>query len=82
MSVTPQRAKEIIDSIGGEIVVAAQLGINRRAVDQWIKKGKFPAERCPTIERMSNGNVLSEEMRPDVEFAYLRLRRRKKTPCT
>ncbi|MCV5533321.1 toxin YdaS, partial [Escherichia coli] len=31
-----------------------------------------PAERCPAIERATRGEVLCEELRPDIDWSYLR----------
>jgi DNA-binding transcriptional regulator YdaS (Cro superfamily) len=31
-----------------------------------------PADRCPVIERETGGAVRCEELRPDVDWAYLR----------
>lgn len=40
---------------------------------QWqTRVRRVPAERCPTIERETNGLVTCEELRPDVEWGYLR----------
>lgn len=32
----------------------------------------IPAERCPAIERATNREVRCEDLRPDVDWAYLR----------
>ena len=47
-------------------------------ISQW-KTGarQVPAERCPVIERATAGNVRCEDLRPDVDWAYLRA-----TDCT
>lgn len=57
--------------------MAALLG---RAIDvtpvlisQWASgKRPVPAERCPEIEKATDGQVTCEEMRPDVDWPYLR----------
>lgn len=42
-------------------------------VHQWATgKRRVPAERCPTIERATAGVVTCEELRPDVDWGYLR----------
>lgn len=51
--------------------IARQLGIKPQAVQQWFKT-QVPAERCPDIERISNGQVTCEELRPDVNWGVLR----------
>lgn len=47
------------------------LGVTRSAVTQWLTTG-VPAERCPVIERATNGAVTCEDLRPDVDWGYLR----------
>lgn len=65
-----QRATEII---GSATALAAHLEITKGAVSQWKDEGrKIPAEYCPTIERLTEGRVTCEELRPDVDWAYLR----------
>ena len=53
--------------------LARKLGITPVLVSQW-KTGfrRTPAERCPDIERATNGQVTCEELRPDVDWGYLR----------
>lgn len=49
---------------------ATEFKVTQAAVSQWLKK--VPAERCPAIEKATGGLVTCEEMRPDVDWAYLR----------
>ncbi|WP_269464900.1 transcriptional regulator [Mannheimia sp. USDA-ARS-USMARC-1261] len=51
--------------------MARQLGVKPQAVQQWFKT-KVPAERCPEIEKFTEGKVTCEELRPDVDWAVLR----------
>lgn len=51
--------------------IARQLGVKPQAVQQWFKT-KVPAERCPEIEKFTEGKVTCEELRPDVNWAVLR----------
>jgi DNA-binding transcriptional regulator YdaS (Cro superfamily) len=53
--------------------LAALIGAPSALVSQW-KTGvrKVPAERCPAIERATGGAVRCEDLRPDVDWAYLR----------
>lgn len=51
--------------------LARELGVTKGAVGQW-KRTRIPAEHCPTIERLLGGRVKCEELRPDVEWSYLR----------
>jgi DNA-binding transcriptional regulator YdaS (Cro superfamily) len=40
-------------------------------VSQWKTTG-VPVEHCPRIERLTAGAVRCEEMRPEVDWGYLR----------
>ncbi len=53
--------------------LAAQLGVRSVMVSQWKLGVKpVPADRCPAIERFTDGAVRCEEMRPDIDWAVLR----------
>lgn len=79
---SPQEALEALLTIafGG---VAARMAEAFDVSDQtvtWWRKGerdgrpvKFPAELCPVAERLSDRKVRCEELRPDVDWAFLRL---------
>lgn len=41
------------------------VGCKAPSVIEWRKRG-VPADRCPTLERMSEGRFPCEEIRPDV----------------
>ena len=58
---------------GAAASLAKQIGAVPVLVSQW-RKGtrKVPAERCPDIERATGGAVRCEELRPDVDWNYLR----------
>ena len=59
--------------LGGQASLARALGIKAPTVNQWVvEKRQVPAERCPTIERLTNGEVRCEILRSDVEWGYLR----------
>lgn len=51
--------------------IARQLGVKPQAVQQWFKR-KTPIIRCPEIERITEGKVTCEELRPDVNWKVLR----------
>lgn len=58
---------------GSMQALATALGVTKGAVFQWkMPSRKVPAEHCPAIERMTAGRVRCEELRPDVDWAYLR----------
>lgn len=54
----------LINDIGGPSAVARMLGIKLPSVIGW--KGRIPKERCPDIERGTNGRYTVEELRGDV----------------
>jgi DNA-binding transcriptional regulator YdaS (Cro superfamily) len=72
-----------IDIAGGLSAMARALGISAPVVHQW-KSDKhsrpIPSERCYEIERITNGAVTCEELRPDLAnmWAYLRGRRNRR----
>ncbi len=71
---TPEEAfEQALAQIGSMQLLADHLGITKGAVSQWKLEGRrIPAEHCPSIERLTNGAVRCEDLRPDVDWAYLR----------
>ncbi|MCA3188308.1 MULTISPECIES: helix-turn-helix domain-containing protein [unclassified Cupriavidus] len=65
-------AKRAIKAAGGAPAVARLFGINPVSVYDWINNNRIPAERCPALERAGKSEVRCEEMRPDVDWGYLR----------
>ncbi len=63
-----KRASEII---GSQQKLAASLGVTSGAVSQW-EEGKVPILHCIPIEKLTGGTVRCEELRPDIDWAYLR----------
>ncbi|WP_019700416.1 helix-turn-helix domain-containing protein [Paracidovorax oryzae] len=59
--------------VGSQRALAAALGVTKGAVWQWKEDDRqVPAEHCPHIERLTSGNVRCEDLRPDVDWGYLR----------
>ena len=53
--------------------LAGILGVSPVIISQWKTGAKqVPAERCPAIEKATGGVVRCEDLRPDVDWAYLR----------
>lgn len=54
--------------------LASKLGMkNSVLVNQWANGVRqVPAERCPAIERATDGVVRCEDLRPDVDWGVLR----------
>lgn len=72
-----------ITIVGSATALADLLGITKGAVSQWKDEGrKVPADYCPSIERITDGAVRCEELRPDVDWAYLRSTTAKPNPTT
>lgn len=61
------------DIVGSQRALANALGVTKAAVWQWKEGGRqVPAEHCPNIERITAGEVRCEELRPDIDWGYLR----------
>lgn len=59
--------------LGGQSGLAKLLGTTPASINQWVSGvRRVPAERCPEIERITQGAVRCEELRPDVNWAVLR----------
>lgn len=62
--------------LGGQAALARELGLTAAAVSQWVAGIRpVPAEHCPRIERLTDGEVRCEELLPNVDWAYLRASR-------
>jgi len=66
-------AQHAVNLLGGPIQAARKLEIDRYQTVQSWTRNRIPAEYCPSIERALEGAMKCEEMRPDVDWAYLRL---------
>lgn len=58
------------EAVGSQKKLADSLGVTPGAVSQW--RSGVPVERCIDIERITHGAVRCEELRPDIDWAYLR----------
>lgn len=59
--------------LGGPVKAAGALHIRHyQTIQRWQREGTVPADYCPTIERATSGAVRCEDLRPDVDWAYLR----------
>ena len=53
--------------------LAKKLGVPTVLISQWANGVRqIPAERCPEIEKATLGIVRCEELRPDIDWSYLR----------
>lgn len=62
------------DSKRGEMArLIRAMNIAQPIVSLWVSgKRRVPAERCPEIEKFTEGKVTCEELRPDVNWKVLR----------
>lgn len=68
--------KQATDVVGSQAELARKLGIKSQVVNNWARRGNVPAEYCPSIEKVTGRKVVCEELRPDVDWAFIR-----KTDC-
>jgi DNA-binding transcriptional regulator YdaS (Cro superfamily) len=61
-----------IKLLGSQSAIAAALGVAPQVVNNWLRRRRVPADHCPAIERVTGGSVRCEDLRPDVDWAYLR----------
>lgn len=60
-------------AVGGQAAMARELRCSPSWVNQMVSgRRPIPADQCPTIERLTAGAVRCEDLRPDVDWAYLR----------
>lgn len=65
-----------------QIDLAKALGVTPGAVNQWASgETTIKAERCIQIEKATLGQVRCEDMRPDVDWAYLRATNSEQKPA-
>jgi DNA-binding transcriptional regulator YdaS (Cro superfamily) len=74
MEMSPEEAlHKAIEQVGSMRALAEKLGVTKGAVGQWKLEGRqVPAEHCPDIERLVNRLVTCEQLRPDVDWGFLR----------
>lgn len=65
--------KDACSLLGGQASMARMLGVSPPTINQWVNGVRpVPAERCLEIEKITQGKVTCEELRPDVDWKYLR----------
>lgn len=53
-----------VDAGGGLGPVAEKVGVRYQAIQQWLKRGKVPAERVIAMEQATG--ISRHELRPDI----------------
>ena len=61
-----------VDIFGSQSALATAIGCMPQVVNNWMRRGNVPAEWCVPIEKATRGVVRCEDLRPDVDWAYLR----------
>lgn len=56
----------LIEYVGGQSVLAAQLNVSRQVVSAWVNRGRISATAATEVERLSKGLFLRKDLRPDV----------------
>lgn len=59
---------DLIEAMGGVSAVARLVHVKPPSVTEWRVRG-IPPERCPALERATEGRHTCESMRPDVPWA-------------
>ncbi|HRQ59178.1 MAG TPA: helix-turn-helix domain-containing protein [Azoarcus taiwanensis] len=55
-----------------QMAFARLLGVSQAAVGCWLHSKPPTIERCIQIEKATGGKVRCEDLRPDVDWGYLR----------
>ena len=63
----------VCETLGSQAALARVLDVSAVTVNQWVSGTRpIPAERCPEIEKATRGAIRCEDLRPDVNWQYLR----------
>ncbi|WP_151813583.1 transcriptional regulator [Acinetobacter ursingii] len=75
---SPEEAFEkAVAFAGSPAALARGIGITPWALSKW-NISKIPSERCEQIQDFTKNLVLAEELRPDINWDYLRSLKTKK----
>lgn len=62
-----------IQKVGSMRILGERLGVTKGAVSRWKNLGvPVPAEHCPVIEKLTGGEVICEQLNPNVDWAFIR----------
>lgn len=64
--------KRAANIVGSQQELARLMGVTKSRVSQWLTTDRIIADYCPRIERLTAGEVRCEDLRPDVDWGYLR----------
>ncbi|SPL72297.1 transcriptional regulator [Acinetobacter stercoris] len=69
---TPEKAfAKAVKLAGSKSALAKKLEITPWALSKWNPE-RIPDDRCLAIEDLTNGEVKAEELRPDINWIYVR----------
>lgn len=60
-----------ISILGSTSALARAIGLTPWAVSKWDRNNP-PKDRCLAIEEATSGQVTAEQLRPDINWAYVR----------
>ena len=69
MTKTP--LEQAIALLGNKSALARAIGITPWALSKWDVR-KPPKDRCLAIEKATQGKITAEQLRPDVNWNYIR----------
>ncbi len=65
--------KRAWDALGGCVQLASRLGVSQPAVSMWhTGLRRVPLHVCIEIEKLTGSQVRCEDLRPDVDWEFLR----------
>lgn len=69
---SPRKAfDKAVQYAGSSAALARGIGLTPWAVSKWNLE-KIPEDRCEEIQKFTKGLVKSEELRPDINWEYVR----------
>jgi len=61
------------DIVGSQVALSKELHVSKALVSLWVNgASRVAAQHCPLIERLTDGQVRCEELRPDIQWGLLR----------
>lgn len=61
-----QALDKAVEIMGSQTALARACGVKPQAVQQWVASGMCPLRRAVEIERLTDGEVKREVLRPDI----------------
>lgn len=66
-SAVPTALARAVDLVGGQVALAAAIGLKQQNIWNWLNRGEgvAPADHCAAIERAADGKVRRWDLRPN-----------------